>query len=115
MTPPGTCPRCKMTSHHPDDIRFGWCANCNMFIYAMEPVEPIYFNSIVAHIQKKVRGFIKDSPFSLQLEMFSDERGVMCWRALLKLGNSVWKSSSRAHVSPQDALRELSESMEDRL
>jgi ribosomal protein L37E len=24
-----TCPRCGMTSHHPGDIREGYCGNCH--------------------------------------------------------------------------------------
>jgi ribosomal protein S27AE len=24
-----TCPRCGMTSHHPDDARDGYCGNCH--------------------------------------------------------------------------------------
>ena len=26
-----TCPRCSMTSHHPDDERHGYCGNCHAF------------------------------------------------------------------------------------
>ena len=26
-----TCPECGMTSHNPNDERFGWCGNCNAF------------------------------------------------------------------------------------
>ncbi|MEW2636431.1 hypothetical protein AB0903_33545 [Streptomyces sp. NPDC048389] len=26
---PFTCPRCNRTSHHPDDKRHGYCANCH--------------------------------------------------------------------------------------
>lgn len=26
---PFTCPRCSKTSHHPDDKRYGYCANCH--------------------------------------------------------------------------------------
>jgi hypothetical protein len=26
---PFTCPRCTKTSHHPDDKRHGYCANCH--------------------------------------------------------------------------------------
>ena len=30
MSAPGfTCPRCGMTSHHPDDVREGYCGNCH--------------------------------------------------------------------------------------
>jgi hypothetical protein len=28
-TPSITCPRCGMTSYHPQDIEHGWCGNCN--------------------------------------------------------------------------------------
>jgi len=26
-----TCPHCKRTSYHPEDIRHSYCANCNVF------------------------------------------------------------------------------------
>lgn len=26
-----TCPECGMTSHHPQDVAQGWCANCRAF------------------------------------------------------------------------------------
>ncbi len=26
-----TCPRCRMTSHHPDDLKYGYCGNCHAF------------------------------------------------------------------------------------
>jgi hypothetical protein len=26
-----TCPRCNMTSYHPEDIRHGYCGNCHAF------------------------------------------------------------------------------------
>lgn len=28
---PLTCPRCRRTSHHPDDKRYGYCANCHAY------------------------------------------------------------------------------------
>lgn len=28
---PFTCPRCRRTSHHPDDKRYGYCANCHAY------------------------------------------------------------------------------------
>jgi hypothetical protein len=28
---PFTCPRCGMTSHHPEDARHGYCGNCHDF------------------------------------------------------------------------------------
>lgn len=27
--PSYTCPRCAMTTHHPDDVREGYCGNCH--------------------------------------------------------------------------------------
>jgi hypothetical protein len=24
-----TCPTCQLTSHHPEDVRFGWCGYCH--------------------------------------------------------------------------------------
>ncbi len=26
-----TCPICGKTSHHPEDVRYGYCANCHAF------------------------------------------------------------------------------------
>jgi len=26
-----TCPKCGMTSHSPQDAKFGWCGNCEDF------------------------------------------------------------------------------------
>lgn len=31
---PFTCPRCRRTSHHPDDKRHGYCANCHAYTAA---------------------------------------------------------------------------------
>lgn len=28
---PFTCPKCGMTSHHPDDEKHGYCGNCHEF------------------------------------------------------------------------------------
>lgn len=28
-----TCNRCDRTSHHPEDVRQGWCANCHEFTH----------------------------------------------------------------------------------
>ena len=30
-SPSVTCPQCRRTSHHPDDVRFGFCAVCKQF------------------------------------------------------------------------------------
>lgn len=32
-----TCPRCGMTSHHPEDVRQGYCGNCHD--WTGEPVD----------------------------------------------------------------------------
>jgi len=29
LTPSITCPRCGLTSYHPDDVRQGYCGNCH--------------------------------------------------------------------------------------
>lgn len=34
---PFTCPRCRRTSHHPDDKRYGYCANCHAYTGAPTP------------------------------------------------------------------------------
>lgn len=34
---PFTCPRCSRTSHHPDDKRYGYCANCHTYTGAPTP------------------------------------------------------------------------------
>lgn len=26
-----TCPKCSMTSHHPMDIKYGYCGNCHEY------------------------------------------------------------------------------------
>jgi len=101
-----------MESHNPNDEKYGWCANCNQFSYAEGQNEPVHFNAIVSDLQAKVRSHMASgSPFSLQFEQFTDN-GQMCWRALIKLGNNVWKHSHRKQATPTDALRELYELME---
>jgi hypothetical protein len=107
-----TCPRCKLESHHPEDEKHQYCSNCNQFHYALVAQEPVYLNAIVSHLQEKIRGRLREgSPFSLQFEQFTHD-GRLYWRALIKLGNGVWKYSHRPQVTPTDALRELSEIME---
>lgn len=34
---PFTCPRCRRTSNHPDDKRYGYCANCHAYTGAPTP------------------------------------------------------------------------------
>ncbi|MEH0547307.1 hypothetical protein QA802_30740 [Streptomyces sp. B21-105] len=34
---PFTCPRCRKTSHHPDDKRYGYCAACHAYTGAPTP------------------------------------------------------------------------------
>ncbi|MFD9445493.1 hypothetical protein ACFWBR_42390 [Streptomyces sp. NPDC060006] len=29
LRPTFTCPRCTRTSHHPMDLRYGWCGHCS--------------------------------------------------------------------------------------
>jgi hypothetical protein len=31
---PFTCPRCRMTSHHPKDVQHGYCGNCHDYTLA---------------------------------------------------------------------------------
>ncbi|MEV0112339.1 hypothetical protein AB0H77_03645 [Streptomyces sp. NPDC050844] len=35
--PSFTCPRCTRTSHHPMDLRYGWCGHCNDYTGAPTP------------------------------------------------------------------------------
>jgi hypothetical protein len=94
------------------DEKFQWCANCNKFHYAIVDQEPIHLNAVVSDMQAKLRGRMAEgAPFSLQLEQFTKD-GKIYWRALVKLGNGVWKSSRSPQPSPRYALRELSQIME---
>lgn len=34
---PFLCPRCRRTSHHPDDKRYGYCAHCHDYTGAPTP------------------------------------------------------------------------------
>ena len=34
---PFTCPRCRKTSRHPDDKRYGYCGNCHAYTGAPTP------------------------------------------------------------------------------
>lgn len=109
------CPKCKMESHHPVDEKSQWCPSCNRFHYALEHQEPIHFNSIINNIQSKLRGHMAEgSPFSLQLEQFMED-GRLHWRALVKIGSGVYKHSRHPQQTPRDALRELSQIMEEGL
>ena len=108
------CPTCKMESYSPMDIKFSWCANCDAFHYAFEGPR-IQLNHIISDLQKAVRGRMGEGdPFSLQFEQFTDNAGIMCWRSLIKLGNRVWKTSTRMHTTPVDALCELSLLVEEK-
>lgn len=108
------CPTCKMESHHPADIKFSWCANCEVFHYAFKSPK-IQLNHIISDIQSRVRGLMGEGcPFSLQFEQFTDNAGIMCWRSLIKMGDRVWKTSTKMHTTPVDALHELSLLVEER-
>jgi len=104
-----TCPHCTFVSANPLDIRHSWCGQCHRFGWATEE-EPIQLNLIVGEFQEKVRYDLgQGAPFSLQLEQFMGEGFVLHWRALIKVGKRVWRTTSRPHVTPTEALRELSE------
>jgi hypothetical protein len=36
-----TCPICKMTSYHREDIRYGYCSNCHAFTTETKPGRPV--------------------------------------------------------------------------
>lgn len=110
-----TCPKCHMTSHNPNDVKFGWCAKCEVFIYALDHQGPINFNAIVSDLQKRCRRDLgAGAPFSLQFEQFSGSEGVLYWRAIVKLGSRLECYSHREHVTPTDALRELDMLLEEK-
>ena len=101
------CPSCHKVSHNPNDAKFGWCGACNRYGWAMDS-QQIFFDLAVARLQKCVRSSLASgSPFSLQFEQFVGSNGTMQWRALIKLGLSVWKHSRREHGTPSEALCEL--------
>ena len=103
-----TCPRCKRTSAHPEDRKWSWCAACEVFAWETSP-QPVALDLVIAAFHRRLRGQIASgSPFSLQFEQFVDD-GVAYWRAFIKMGQVVWKCSTRQHHSPTEALRELSE------
>jgi hypothetical protein len=107
------CPNCNMQSHHPDDVKFGWCAKCEAFVYAFHS-QPVDLNLIINDLQKRVRYELgQGSPFSLQFEQFSVD-GLMYWRALLRLGSRIHGHSTRNHLAPVDALRELDLLLEEK-
>lgn len=108
-----TCPRCMKTSHNPNDARHRWCGACNRFESEVGP-PPVFLSSAIGEIMRRTRRFLESgSPFSLQFEMFTGSDGVLKWRALVKIGQSVWKHSRREHESPEQALLELVHSWED--
>lgn len=103
-----TCPKCTMTSHNPNDVKFGWCGKCALFIYSMDSQGPINFNAIFGDLQTRVRRELgQGAPFSLQFEQFTGTDGTFAFRALIKLGERVACHSGRDHQTPTDALREL--------
>jgi len=100
-----------MESHNPNDVRERYCGRCHQFHFALEHQEPVHLNAIVADLQKPLMRLMGDgAPFSLQFEQFTQD-GVKYWRALIKIGKGVWKTSHNPQVTPTDALRELSEIM----
>ena len=104
-----TCPVCQKADHNPIDKRFGWCLSCNQFVWAQEP-HSLDMNLIIADFQFPNRHDLAlGSPFSFQLEQFLGGDGTMKWRALVKIGQRVWKHSLRDQLTPHDAIRELSE------
>lgn len=103
------CPKCHMESHNPNDSKYGWCDNCQQFHSAVLKKEPIYFDAVVERLLYAVKKqIVGGTPFSLQFEIYEDH-GHMWWRALIKMGQGVWKSTRLPQESPGDALRELSE------
>jgi hypothetical protein len=106
-----TCPdpHCGMTSYHPQDVRWGWCAACGQFAWAIGD-QSLNLNLILADFMKANRYELgQGSPFSFQMETFLGQDGTMKFRALVKFGERLWKYSTREHSTPADALRELSE------
>jgi hypothetical protein len=101
-----------MTSYCPEDILQKYCGNCHQWHAMFLHQEPIHYNAIVLALEEKVQSHLKDgTPFSLQMEHWHDD-GRKYYRALIKLGNGVWKHTRRQQLTPTDALRELSEIMD---
>lgn len=110
-----TCPKCEMTSHNPNDVKFGWCAKCELFIYSINHSGTIHFDAIVSDLQKRCRRELgQGAPFSLQFEQFTGSDKTLKFRALIKMGSRVECTSTREHISPTDALRELDMLLEEK-
>jgi hypothetical protein len=107
-----TCPKCGMTSHHPVDVRKKYCGNCQQFHAMFLDSEPIHYNAIRMAIEEKCKRMLGPGvPFEL-VDSNKWEEGCKHYQYYIKIGGSVWKATRRLHVTPTDALRELSEMMD---
>lgn len=46
-----TCPRCGMTSHHPDDVREGYCSNCHRWTGLNGSITPEIARHVLWHFK----------------------------------------------------------------
>lgn len=107
-----TCPVCEMTSYNPTDILKKYCGNCHEFHSMFLDTEPIHYNAIRLGIRKKCERVLGEGvPFEI-CDTDKWEDGCKYYQYLIRVGGSVWKYTRRLHLTPTDALRELSEMLD---
>ena len=55
-----TCPRCGMTSGHPEDERHGYCGNCHDWTAPVAPSNVGRMHDLIVHVFAEVDVTIKD-------------------------------------------------------
>lgn len=71
--------------------------------------EPLHLNRIISSLMESVSpALLEGDPSGLVIEQFQSKRKTY-WRAFFRIGSKLVNSSTRDHVSPIDALRELTE------
>lgn len=106
-----SCPRC-LTTLSAADIQQQWCPTCRKFSYVHEEEPPVRLNLIIADIHAAVRRHSEStsSPVQIVFEQFTHYgANRLSWRCYATLNGKLVKSSTRPHMYPGDALRELTE------
>lgn len=83
MTPeppqPFTCPACKATSHHPDDLRYGYCGRCKDF--TGEPTDFVIHGdpAFGERVSEMVRHRFETGAYGSQPILLTDEEREEMW------------------------------------
>lgn len=103
------CTFCGTAITDPAAVKALWCAKCRRFRYGGVEEEPIRFSEIVADLHNNIHR-PPDAHFAMGFEQFSHPAvPYTAWRCFLKIDGKVRRSTTRPHLTPGEALRELYE------